>query len=147
MNKKKLVIVVWILTTLMLLGVWIIHVRNTSIYNSTSRKEPERGGPKTVDISNTGELTRVLLPEQFSVFKNQLSTYILGRVKSNAATASIIGKPIIARDGVISVVVLVDKSQQFMVKIDRITYFDKVVFSVPVSGYSVTTQTYGSAGD
>lgn len=106
---------------------------------------PHLDSPGTVVIDNTDGLREILLQRQYAAVNEELVKYIQTKVGKSVDHAEIIGNPDVSGDGVVLFTVQTDSpTQKFNVKVDRNTYFNKIVFTVVGSDYQTTTDVYAT---
>lgn len=107
----------------------------------------ENLGPGTVVIDNTSGLKDLLLSREATAVENALIKYIKANVGKEVERAVIVGRPMVANNGLLSFVVRTESpNRQFTVTVDR-SDRKKITFSVPASEYSETIVVYGLPGD
>jgi len=140
------VIVGVVVFILLIIGAAYLIQNNSNKTTQTYPQEAERGGPKTVVITNTGKLATILLAEQFSATKNQLISYIQTQISPNITSAQVVGDPTIEGDGSIDITVSTNSpAKQFVLHIDR-SQVDTLTFTVVGTAYQQVVQVYGSSG-
>ena len=103
----------------------------------------EVDGPGTVIIDNTDRLSGVLLAEQYTVVHEELVKYIETKIDENIEHAFIVDGLKINNDGIIEFTVRTKAPEKtFTVKLDRIKYFNKVIFSISADHYKKTLPVY-----
>jgi multidrug efflux pump subunit AcrB len=96
-----------------------------------------------VVIDNASGLNKFLLSRQTSAVESAISGYILDRIDKNVEHAFIVDEPLQRNDGTILVTVKTENPEKtFRVIVDRTTYFDKLVVSVPADDYKTTIKVY-----
>lgn len=113
-------------------------------YDERAAREPEGGGSRLIILQHSESLTKVLLPAQFDVTKVTVSDFIKQNFGENSKSASVVGGVQLSEKGVITLDIQVDDNQAktFTMTIDKWTYYDKLIFSVPEKSYSVTLPVY-----
>lgn len=139
MHKKKKLIVVVVLLVFVSLVVLVVLLGR----KHPTVKPPETSTPGTVVIDNTEGLRSTLLRKQYTAVNKELIVYIQKQVASTVEHAFIVDQPTINKDGTITLKLQTEKpTKQFVVRLDRNTYFNKVVFFVPETNYRSTIDVY-----
>lgn len=147
MNQSKgrrTALIVLLLCLALFIGLWLAIAKpfNPS-YDPKAPKEPEQGGLQTIVLKNSDKLSKLLLPRQFEVTKQAINTYVKNNISFSATSVSISGEPQATPKGVIAFDFRVDNGVgTITATIDKWTYYDKIIFSVPSKSYSVTLPVY-----
>lgn len=113
-------------------------------YDPRANREPESSGLQLITLSGSEKLSKLLLPSQFDVAKVAINDFVKAGVNNGAKNVTIIGDPQINDRGVVTLSLRVDGPSPitFTAKIDKWTYYNKLIFSVPEKGYTVTIPVY-----
>lgn len=143
MLRKRNLLIVFGLVTIVVAAGLIFSSHRVQKANKESTENQQLG---YVVINNTDALSNLLLKRQEAVVEQALSDYILSNVSNKSESAYIVGSPILQSDGKVSIEVRVTSPQKdFQTIIDRNTYFDKVVLSVPSTNYQKIVPVYSSS--
>jgi hypothetical protein len=150
MSRKKIIITAFIciiiIGALALLAFSTSNQKNSSAGSAKVVNEPQ--GPGIIIIDNTDALSTILLSKQYEVTYNAVAAYIQGQIAGSVQHAMIVDKPIVADNGeVVFSVKTFNPNKQFTVHIDRLTYFDRIIFSVQGTDYQKIIPTYTSNTD
>jgi hypothetical protein len=138
MAKKRLIIV----ATFLAIAAIVALVATSLTHKKSPVEEPH---PDRVDVSitNTDELKTMLLDNQYFAVVNTLADYIKATLNPKDLLVPIINKPKVAKNGNITITLQVKEPDKRLVAIiDRSTYFDKLVISIPQDDYRATIPIY-----
>lgn len=96
-----------------------------------------------VTFTDDSSLKALLLERQLPVVEQGLREYIKSNIGTNVTEVKFVTQPAIASNGLIEITIETDNPQKrIKVTLDRTTYFDRIIFSVPESGYSAELPVY-----
>jgi len=139
-NKRWFVIIAALLAVI---GVVLFLIFRSS--PQPQSKPTELDSPGTVVIDNTDQLRDILLRREYAAVNEELVKYIQDHVSDAIEHAFLVNQPVINSDGVVSFTVQTEApNKQFSVKLDRNTYFNKIIFSIPEVNYQSTLDVYAT---
>jgi hypothetical protein len=143
-HSRKILVLVFA-AILIAAGLWVAFAHSNT-YNPQATREAENGGPQIIDLNNSEDLAKILLPKQYDIAKSAINDYIKQRVDPSAKTAAIVGQPQQDSKGIISLMVQVgaNPNSTFTATIDRLSDYRAMTFAVPQSNYSVRIQVYAN---
>lgn len=105
---------------------------------------PSSAAPlKPVKVTDDSSLKKLLLDSQVPVVEKAIGDYARTRIDGKATTVSLTSGPTVSNHGLIEFTVKTsDPKKSFVVTLDRTTYFDRIIFSVPTDNYTKTLPVY-----
>lgn len=135
MNRKKIIIIA--VSILVILGVVLISVLVK--HNSTPvKQEPERGGTPQIVLINGDKLYNIVLPNQYTAIKSELSNYVKSKGGDPWGQVTLIGNPITNPSNIYKFkfnVSIPSLNKTVEVDITTTRYNDYLYFSVPADNY------------
>jgi len=115
------------------------HYKPSTINPSSNLNEAN--GPLV--FSNTGNLSDILLTQQFTSFYQVISSFIQNQFGQSVTQIKLIGDASVGPNGIITLRLEVEPSQkQFNLTIDRISVYNKLTVSIPAYSYKNTVVVY-----
>ncbi len=132
-----------ILAGLVGLGLMILIIFVLTSGNKPPVVNDTEGTSGAVFINDSSHLQEILFDQQYYSVQAGISDYIVSKFSRSVKSAEIVGEPVIPDDGLIRIQVNIkNPDKEFTVTIDRATYFDKIVLSVPETKYKKTINVY-----
>lgn len=139
MSKRAKIIIALIVITLTFLAAFVLVYGDRKTQNTpvTIRS------PVKVNIIDDSSLRDLLLDRQVPVVEQGISDYIRTTIGNSVNNVSIVSKPTVASNGLIEFTIETDNpKKQFKIALDRTTYFDRIILSVPDDNYSKILPVY-----
>lgn len=102
----------------------------------------EVDSPGMVIIDNTDQLSEILLSNEYQAVLDALTDYIFNELSPDVQHAAVTDGPRLEPSGSLSFELTADGHKPFSARIDRETYKDRVILTIPASNYERIIQVY-----